>query len=1256
MTTFGEKLKEIRDTSKNHAEIGVNFEKLFKRLALTESDFGVSNIWRWAEWPDRERLTGLTANDIGIDLVAVSITDELIAIQCKCYDDKHKLSKGELDTFFSFSGFKNKSSYELKNLFSMQWIVATCDFSKNASAWIDSQGKYFSRIQFNEYSNSEYTESDNLKRQIRLPFDFQKDAIDNCIQALYHNGFPRGRLIMACGTGKTFVSLKIAEKLTDLLGNKLVLFLAPSIALVSQARREWLRYTASVLKPLVVCSDGTAGGASEDISIAELKCKVTTDAKEISDFTQNMDENLRVIFCTYQSLRKVVDAQKKHGMPEIGLVVADEAHRTTGVMDKKLDSQVNFQLMHDGNALKAAKRMYMTATPRVYDHQSTKKVEDKGYRVADMGGENSDIYGVEMYRIGFGDAVSLNRLSEYRVIVLGVNEGSVTPKMFDRMQSIEWTGPAKSIRPKVQELVRVIGTSLAINGVYQMNDGEFKTEPLRKVLAYSNSIPRSKWYTAALELSEIKSATTRRMKKEHVEGTAQKMKSHHIDGTASSAERFIRLQELDNASKNGETYVVNNVKLFTEGVDVPSLDAVVFLDPRESQVDVVQAVGRVMRRAEGKNFGYIIVPVILANDGDWLTALEEGKEGYQTIGRVLRALQSHDSRLAEEPEKLVHVVDARGGGNGENGENGSDLGLSLSDSLKKVEQHIFAKVVQTSRLGKPGKLVADQIHYAVKHAASRFKNSDCVPDLAKKLDLTEDNDTSVSTIAALLLCNACLMHRRLKTTVPEMKMLTSLDKLSFSTNPIGELFNIWTTILEKDYVPIFAPAISILQALNEGGFTNEETHAAIRPLIECANQVADSLTDLGFDHAGPLYHGILPSASSDGAYYTNNLSALMLSRLALGDDLIDWSDLDSVFNLKVLDPACGTGTLLMAVCKTIKDRIKQHQKNGDTPPDSIELHKALVEKVVAGLDINHHAVQLAASNLTMGAPTVDYDHIHVVRMPHGSKHQKGHMQLGSLELLDMSRTDTELQGIGHDFSSIEEVGGETVQKDAKFSFPIEGLDLVIMNPPFTNNVKRGAKFDGTVLKEMRDREQELTSLVSSRDALAGAAIDSNSVATFFRTLADHLIDRDHGVLAEVLPTTALIGSVGVNERALRNDRFRIDCVVTSHDPNRPNFSENTNITESLMVSRRRTDVGDRQPKFINLRRMPKNTSEAIECSDAIASGDLGNWGEMTQWTHERLRNDDFRACLFVSYKLAEIASELASVEPAGQAVRGARQF
>ena len=1255
MTTYGQKLDEIRKRSKSTQELGHGFEQLFMHMVKTEAVFGIKDIWPWRLWPDREKKLGLSGADVGVDLVAESVIGEVVAIQCKCYTSEQRVGKADIDSFLSFSNTHDISTDQLQNVFSSQWVVSTSEWTRNADEFVKAQGKRLKRIDFDSYAALSYQEA-FTGRQVRRPFPFQQQAIDNCLTALYHNGHTRGRLIMACGTGKTFVSLRVAEELVARTKNNLVLFLAPSIALVSQARREWLTYSRGML-PLVVCSDRTAGGKDEDISLAEMPAAVTTDPAEIAQFAEIEQKGMKVVFCTYQSLRRVVEAQTtKYGLPEFTLTIADEAHRTTGVINTKTDTEkADFQLVHDADALRSERRLYMTATPRVYDSRSSKKAEEKGYEVVDMGAENSHYYGPEIHRVSFGDGVKENILSEYRVIVLGLSIADVTPGLRRGIDGITWEGSKRSVRPMIPELVRVLGTSLAVNGIYRLENDN--PEPLQKVLAYANTIARSKWFRDALELPEIKNLTTRRMEK----GRAYKLRASHIDGSASAGERGRTLRDLDQADLAKETRVVTNAKLFTEGVDVPSLDAVVFLDPRDSQVDVVQAVGRVMRKAKGKRYGYIVVPVILNEDKDWLAALEQGSDGYQTIGKVLRALQSHDVRLAEEPEKLVHVATVEPNPHKPPKEGDGPARVpplidavqeSLFSSLRQVDQQIFAKVVATSRLGRPGQLVADQIDSAVKYAADVFKRSGAVSVLAEQLDLTiepsnaQADSTAAATIAALVLCNACLLHKRLKESVDNMRMLTSLNKLNFSSEPIGELVNQWTNILEIDYKPVFAPAISILDGLRRHHLTNESTYAAIRPLIECANQVADSLSELGYDHAGPLYHQILPSAQSDGAYYTNNVSALMLARLALNEEFIDWSDEGSVKELRIMDPACGTGTLLMATCKIIKDRVMA----ANPTANPIGLHKTIVEKMLCGLDINHHAVQLAGCNLTLGAPTVDYERINVARMRHGTRNEvTGDVHLGSLDLLDPGQDLNGLTGVVHEFETLEELGAESTG-GGQMVFPHKDLTMVIMNPPFTENEKRGSKFSDEVQVLMRERERGIRDLLIKADELSGNSIDQNSFSTFFTPLAEKLVDQTDGTIALVLPTTALTATSGANQRKLLVERFDIEYVCTSHDPKRPNFSENTSISESLLVGRRKAKKS-KQAKFINLKRMPGTQQEGIKCVDSIVRGDDTEFGEIIEWDQRRFKRDDWRGCLFVHRELAEIASELARFEPNGRSVR-----
>ncbi len=918
-TTAGQVLDRIRRESRDEVEKGRWFEQLFTRIALQDAAFEIDGIWRWSDWPEREALTGLDGRDIGIDLVAHRTDGRWIAIQCKCYDDNRILPKGEIDKFLGGSQHA---------IFTLRWIVATCRWGPNAERAIEGANPQIGRIDFDDYLDIE-VEEEHAERPVQEPWPLQAEAIEDTVEGLAHKD--RGCLVMACGTGKTFTSLRIAEKLVAEGGR--ILFAAPSISLVSQARREWLRQTTRRLKCVVVCSDATAGGyGEEDIRISELECPVTTDPAAIAASLAG-EGPTRVVFCTYHSLGRVTEAQAHHGAPAFEFAIADEAHRTTGaqIAGRNSARRVDFQEIHDGMRLRAQKRLYMTATPRIYTESSKRKQADRGVDVIDM--DDTRIYGHILHRLPFKKAVEQHMLSDYRVIVLGVNQASVTPGLQRRLESLD-EGKSRKNAPTVNEMTRVLGVSLAVNGV---TEGEAIDRPgrLPRTMAFANNIRRSKWYADALMESELLRATTRRMQ----DGRAMKVVARHLDASASARQRRQELRALAQADREGECRIVCNVRLFTEGVDVPQLDAVAFLDPRDSQVDVVQAVGRVMRKAPGKRFGYIIVPVVVEPGQDVARALERGSEGYRTVGRVLRALQAHDSRLAETPANFIRVYeddtrpprDDTEGGESQAGEPGA---IQRELDLKEAEQGIYAHVVAASGLGRPGQIVADDISYAVRRASAVLQGEELEAPLADALGLVPEDDggaKGVCTIAALMLCNACLLQRRLRDT-PEMRIVTRLDKVIGARNPVEMLEAAWESILEKDYAPVFEPGLAILEALPDG---NEVVDDAVRNVAECANRVADSLSELGYDHAGPLYHRILGSARADGAFYTNNVSALMLARLVLSEDFIDWSDAEAVGRLRIMDPACGTGTLLMAAMQTIKARARVKFANGTPPRTSL---------------------------------------------------------------------------------------------------------------------------------------------------------------------------------------------------------------------------------------------------------------------------------------------------------------------------------
>ena len=1229
----GDVLARIRREASSEAEKGRWFEHLFMATVRDNPEFDVADIWPWRDWPERERLTGLDGRDHGIDLVAVLGDGAVVAVQCKCYAEDAVIGKPQIDSFLNESA---------RPAFGLRWIVSTCAWNAAAERATAGREPRVARIDFLDFLDHAIREFQK-PTALRHPKPLQRQAIDAAYDGLAAQGNDRGKLVMACGTGKTFTALRLSERIVPDDGR--VLFAAPTIALVSQARREWLTHRARPMSALVVCSDSTAGGRGEryEIGADDLVCDVVSEPSAIASRLQAPAGGVKAVFCTYHSLRRVCEAQTLHGAPAFDLAIADEAHRTTGIVRDDVAGRgrngdgVDFQAFHDDARLRAAKRLYMTATQRIYSETSVRATrraaEKRGLAcdVVDM--SDVHVYGPLLHHVKFSEAVAAGELSDYRVIVLGIREGQLTPGIRAALR-----GSNVPKRASDTDLCRLLGTMLALNGAVE---GGERPGSLARSIAFASTIQRSKWFTDTINRNvALKGRVTRVLAGR---GKRADLESRHLDGGSTALKRNSERRWLNDAPSRDQARMICNVKVFSEGVDVPALDAVAFLDPKQSQIDIVQAVGRVMRKAPGKRFGYIVVPVFVPEgEGDIAELLERRGDDYRHVGAVLRALQSHDERLAESPASFVHVLIDEGRSGESEGAGGSarparerpgevreaaEPAPAIDDlfTFQAVEPGIFAKLVASSGLGRPGQVTADDIVRSVRLAAKRIEEDAALLDsLRQALDLAGVKDREVSTTAALLLCNACLLHRRLQKESSALEGLPDLTAIGRSQTPAEALAEAWDEILGKDYAPVFRPALALIE--NSPSFESLKAPAQI--LAECAVNVSDTVAELGYDHAGPLYHKILGSAESDGAFYTNNISALMLAGLALSPDLVDWGDWKQATALRILDPACGTGTLLMAALKTIKERMAAAKPM--TPEQVRSAHKALVEQSIRGLDINYQATQLAASNLTLGAPTVDYEAMHIHTMRHGPQ-PDGSVALGSLELLPEAVGEGEqLDLVGH----VKQAAVSTQNSPAAKVPDIRDVDLLLMNPPFTNKGKRNTKYSDDATKRVRQREATIKASVQEGDPGAAAVIESNSISTYFTPLAEALVGKQRGTLAKIVPTTAFASTSGREERRFLASRFHIDMVVTSHDPKRPNFSENTDIHESLLICRRREWLSHPTTAFIALNRMPRSPEEVAEWVDAAIQRVPHPCHQIHEWPPERINAGDWSPALYYDGFLA----------------------
>lgn len=408
--TAGAALDTILRRARTFKERGDWFEQLALRLVRNEPDLDIAQAWLWADWPDKPRSRG--PQDLGVDIVAKARDGRTIAIQCKCLDEGKSITKSTIDSFISEAVGRD--------YYDELWLISNAGLGRNAAAAFTGLAKPCKHILFRRYSDTPMDVGDSPHR--REPNHLQRRAINSVLAGFAgESAQDRGKLVMACGTGKTFTSLRIAEELHPPGDYPHFLFAAPSIALVGQARREWLRHCDEPISTLVVCSSVAEGRSREDavdISAHELACPVTTDAAEIAAFL-NGKPKTRAVFCTYSSLHRVAVAQSQHDAPAFDLAIADEAHRTTGEFDKTgKGAKTDWRLFHDGERLRAKRRLYMTATPRVYSPESIAKARQHGVNVVGM---NSPEYGPTFHTLSFREAVKADLLCDYRVIVLAVN-------------------------------------------------------------------------------------------------------------------------------------------------------------------------------------------------------------------------------------------------------------------------------------------------------------------------------------------------------------------------------------------------------------------------------------------------------------------------------------------------------------------------------------------------------------------------------------------------------------------------------------------------------------------------------------------------------------------------------------------------------------------------------------------------------------------------------------------------------------------
>jgi predicted helicase len=622
-----------REQSKTKREQGTYFEKLVINFLLNDERYlpQFTRVESFKRWADKNEHSGF---DSGIDLVATNSEEYgggFSAIQCKFYNTT-TISKSEIDSFMATSD---------KTYFNRRILVDTSPNGLNhvVESQLENSTKEFTRISLDDFETSSidwdtYTKTEIVKHADKKELrPHQTDALNETLKGFTTAN--RGKLLMACGTGKTFTALKIAETYAG--KNKLVLFLVPSLALMSQTITEWAVETGTPLHSFAVCSDVAVGKRKKDdddiadINIHDLAYPATTDAKKLADKIAIVHQDkMTVVFSTYQSIDVIHNAQAKYGMREFDLIICDEAHRTTGATLLGEDDS-NFVKIHNNDFIKGLKRLYMTATPRVYIGQVKEKAKEKNADLYSM--DDIDTYGQVFYSLKFGEAVEKGLLSDYKVLVLAVDEGQVAKDIQKRLAE---AGRQKEFNKKILELddaTKIIGCYKAL--IKHGNDTG--GTHMSRAVAFCNSIKSSELFTNEFKLVVDEYLSN------YPEVSDVVCELQHVDGTMGAAERTNKLSWLKENTED-VCRILSNARCLSEGVDVPSLDAVMFIHGRKSKVDIVQSVGRVMRVAPGKKLGYVIIPVAIPAGVNADEALNTNVN-YQIVWDVLNALRSHDERL-----------------------------------------------------------------------------------------------------------------------------------------------------------------------------------------------------------------------------------------------------------------------------------------------------------------------------------------------------------------------------------------------------------------------------------------------------------------------------------------------------------------------------------------------------------------------------------------------------------------------------------
>lgn len=1073
MATFDQLVEQIDSNLDKQRDRGTAFEKMVVAYLKNEPAYKqkFSDVWMLSEVPEKY---GIPKRDLGVDIVARDYAGNLTAVQAKYY--KGKVGKDTINSFVAEMG---------KDYYSSGLLVSSTDqWNRNAEAALENNTKPITRIGLSQlrranfdWQKFSFAKENNLsdKKEKKLRY-YQKNAIANSLK--YFKDHDRGKLIMAPGTGKTFTSLKIAEALMKDQGktNFNILYLVPSIQLLSQTLFNWNSDVSDDIHmtSFSVVSDHKANqkkkSSDDDLGAKDVGFEPTTNVKELmSNYNSikslGISQNMTVIFSTYQSIDVIHKAQEA-GYPEFDLIVADEAHRTTGA--KPLGEDSVFTKVHSNKNVKARLRLYQTATPKIYDQNAKCKAKENSIVVSSM--DDPKKYGEEIYRLGFGEAVARGYLTDYKVTVLAVSESYINKDMQRVM--------AADNQLNVGDIGNIIGVWNAMvkrNGI----TGEITGAPMKRAIAFTDSIKHSKILS-----DEFESVVNEYLDTRSTESFSVDVK--HVDGNLNALQKEEALDWLaDDDIEDNHARVLSNVKFLTEGIDVPNLDAIIFFSPKKSQVDIVQAVGRIMRRAEGKEYGYIILPIVVADGVDPKDALDNDKK-YKQVWQVLNALRSTDERFDAEVNHLDlnKKKDGRINFTGVNSSPANDVtesnGKEVEENKKpeQLELPLNWKEMQNAFYGKVVQKVGDR-----RYLEDWSKD---VADIAK-MYIRRINDLIDSNDGAKIAFDKFLdsLHHNINDSIDREKAIEMLAQ-HLITEPIFDaLFG------DYDFVKnnVVSKSLNeVITTFKQFGFEKEQEQ--LKPFYESVKLRAS-----GIDNAEgkqKLIVTLYDKFFSTGFKDTTEQLGIVFTPVEVVDFIVHSVDdaLQKYFGKRladkgvhILDPFTGTGTF---ITRTL-EYLKQQMDDGQITFDDI-LRKYLHEL---------HANEIVLLSYYIAAINIEavFDEV--------NGPDRGYKPFDGIVLTDTFES-TERQN-----SFMDELLGQNNERLKKQQE--QPITAIISNPPYSVGQKNANDDNQNIHYDNLETEISNTYVKRSSANLKGSLYDSYIKA--FRWATDRI--GDQGVIGFV---------------------------------------------------------------------------------------------------------------------------------------------